>query len=1021
MRQDRSTAIAGTLGAGPALVPVKLTLQSDRGAGADLHLRDREGPALHAAPDLRVDRQHAAGLRARVRRRHLPGPRHGAGPRPRRGRASTTSSPATRRRSAPRPRCPARCRCCCATSASRCRSTASSWPSSRSRSRAPRASSACGSARASRGPARRCRSTSSRARIAARSAPTRSRSGFPAGSSGALSLIVSDGTRLAFSEQREQRPPSHQRQRAAADPRLQRGAAQQPHLRQADARHVRRHRRRRARAGAAAVGPRGDRGRAARRRRAAALVGRRRRVGRARPTTAITGQRTLPVVVRPLLISMSNSGFSSTAAAADRSLRPAGAGRRGAAAPSRRRAPASGSSRPRPTSSRATPTRVSIDTDGRVTIAPGAAAARRRRHAGGLADRRRRAARSGPPPVTTASCGASRRRARRRCCSTPPELDLQAIAAGPQGIGARRLVAGRQGLSRRRRRHRRRRSSIPTTSTSGRSRWPPDGTTYVGTGAKGKVYKVPAAGGAGTLFYDTGTEHVSALAFDASGKLLVGTSTPGRVVRLDADGKPFVLLEAGYQEVRSLRVAGGVTYATAAGASRPARRRPHARPRRRHHARRSRCRPRSRSPPCGDRPVVTAGAGAGGAESRASGAAEGRHLPHRRRRRLDDGVGVARRRALRRARRAGRQPARRHRRQGQALSARRRSGAGHARHARRRAADHRARRRRRRRHPPRGVEPGPAAAPVVEAGADRAPTSRTSATRRRVATWGTIRWQATMPAGTTVALHTRSGNTRTPDATWSPWSGRYTAALGHAHREPEGALPAVEGGADRRQRREPGAHVGVRRLPAAQHAPDRRQRDGAPAGRGLPAAVPHRRSRAGRHRRPPRPRVRPSPGTPSVGQTLGRRTFQKSLQTFVWSARDTDGDRLQYTLAYRREGDRTWTVLKDGLDDDVFTWDTTTVPDGTYVVKVTASDATANAPTLALQGERESQSFEVDNTSPVVTVTPARGRARRRRSASRCATDTRRSSASSTRSRPIAGDRPTRSTGCWIHGKSASS
>ena len=30
MRQDRSTAIAGTLGAGPALVPVTLTLQSDR-------------------------------------------------------------------------------------------------------------------------------------------------------------------------------------------------------------------------------------------------------------------------------------------------------------------------------------------------------------------------------------------------------------------------------------------------------------------------------------------------------------------------------------------------------------------------------------------------------------------------------------------------------------------------------------------------------------------------------------------------------------------------------------------------------------------------------------------------------------------------------------------------------------------------------------------------------------------------------------------------------------------------------
>ena len=49
------------------------------------------------------------------------------------------------------------------------------------------------------------------------------------------------------------------------------------------------------------------------------------------------------------------------------------------------------------------------------------------------------------------------------------------------------------------------------------------------------------------------------------------------------------------------------------------------------------------------------------------------------------------------------------------------------------------------------------------------------------------------------------------------------------------------------------------------------------------------------------------------------------------------------------------------------------VPDGTYIVKVTATDALANAPTLALQGERESQTFEVDNTAPVVEPTPATG------------------------------------------------
>jgi hypothetical protein len=87
------------------------------------------------------------------------------------------------------------------------------------------------------------------------------------------------------------------------------------------------------------------------------------------------------------------------------------------------------------------------------------------------------------------------------------------------------------------------------------------------------------------------TEHVSALAFDGTGMLLVGTSTPGRVVRLDAEGKPFVILRS--------RLPGG--------AQPPRRRRRHLRhgrgPRDRRHfgdrrrppptpAPRSRCRPR---------------------------------------------------------------------------------------------------------------------------------------------------------------------------------------------------------------------------------------------------------------------------------------------------------------------------------------------------------------------------------------------------------------------------------------------
>lgn len=41
---------------------------------------------------------------------------------------------------------------------------------------------------------------------------------------------------------------------------------------------------------------------------------------------------------------------------------------------------------------------------------------------------------------------------------------------------------------------------------------------------------------------------------------------------------------------------------------------------------------------------------------------------------------------------------------------------------------------------------------------------------RTVARWGAIRWNAATPAGTTIALHTRTGNVAEPDTTWTDWA-----------------------------------------------------------------------------------------------------------------------------------------------------------------------------------------------------------------------------------------------------------
>ncbi len=77
------------------------------------------------------------------------------------------------------------------------------------------------------------------------------------------------------------------------------------------------------------------------------------------------------------------------------------------------------------------------------------------------------------------------------------------------------------------------------------------GNLFAGTGEKGVVYKI-TSDGKGTPFFRTKTTHATALSFDRSGNLIVGTGGPGKVIRVDPDGKGFVLLDTAFQEIRGL-------------------------------------------------------------------------------------------------------------------------------------------------------------------------------------------------------------------------------------------------------------------------------------------------------------------------------------------------------------------------------------------------------------------------------------------------------------------------------------
>ena len=120
----------------------------------------------------------------------------------------------------------------------------------------------------------------------------------------------------------------------------------------------------------------------------------------------------------------------------------------------------------------------------------------------------------------------------------------------------------------------------------------------------------------------------------------------------------------------------------------------------------------------------------------------------------------------------------------------------------------------------------------------------------------------------------------------------------------------------------------------------------------------------------------PTPNTPNVfiAQTTTPAKFEqppqgfreKGYQSVLWSAHDDNDDDLHYSVYYRGENEHEWKLLKDKLEQKFYSWDTTTLPDGAYYLRIIATDAPSNPPALALNSERESERFEVDNTPPVI-------------------------------------------------------
>jgi Bacterial Ig-like domain (group 3) len=235
----------------------------------------------------------------------------------------------------------------------------------------------------------------------------------------------------------------------------------------------------------------------------------------------------------------------------------------------------------------------------------------------------------------------------------------------------------------------------------------------------------------------------------------------------------------------------------------------------------------------------------------------------------------------------------------------------------------------------------------------------------RFSRFGHYRIEGTDIGDGRLAISFRSGNTRTPDGTWSAWS--------QPRGTSEGSIDAPAGRYIQWKLTMP--------KPAADLVVDTVSvafvnRNIPPVIDSVVVAEPAVVYITGSY--PPSPQVVEATNPDDYGiftsldsprdkNEQGKKVFRKGFRTVAWRAHDDNGDSIRYSLSFRRLGTDRWLRLRDNIEETSINFDTSQLPDGRYELRLSATDANDN-PDNPQTDVKEGVEFQVDNTPPVITV-----------------------------------------------------